>query len=32
VLGEEALDLVQLDLGVLGPSGGGAGDPPVSAG
>ena len=30
--GEEALDLVQLDLGVLGPGHGGAGDPPVSAG
>jgi hypothetical protein len=32
VLGVEALDFVQLDLGVLGPVRGCAGDPPLSAG
>jgi hypothetical protein len=32
MLGVEALDLVQLDLGVLGSVHGSAGDPPFSAG
>lgn len=30
--GEEALNLVELDVGVLGSDGGGTGDPPVGAG
>jgi hypothetical protein len=32
VLGVKALDFVQLDLGVLGPVRGSAGNPPLSAG
>jgi hypothetical protein len=32
VLGVEAFDFVQLDIGILGPLHGSAGDPPLGAG